>query len=137
MIANPLKGEVSLEAPSGETYVLVLNANTLAALHEAWNLDDINDVLERVNRSARNMRDLRTVFWCSLQKHHPQLSEMEVGELLTEIAMADVSAKVVEAFAKSFGARKGRRANGAAGPRKGGSDGASGTSSSSGAGSPN
>lgn len=109
-MANPVKGEASFEA-DGKTYTLVFDFNAICVLEEAFDAD-INSIGELIGTKATSVRK---VFQVGLCRHHPDITELEAGDLISVISPAEAGALIKKAFALSFPAPE--AAKGAARPR--------------------
>ena len=110
-MANPLKGEVAFDADDA-TYTLVFDFNALCTLEDEFGVD-VSKIGDAVGAKASN---LRTVFRVGLSAHHPEMTDKEVGSIITDIGPTKAGEIITEAFTKSFPAEAAR---GTARPPKG------------------
>lgn len=93
-MANKTKGEVSL-SHQGASYTLAFDFNALAEFEDVAGVENALAVLQ--NPKGMGVRHTRALFWCGLKAHHPDLTLIEAGEILT--ANAD---KLGEALLAAF-----------------------------------
>jgi hypothetical protein len=115
-MANPQRGQVGFEV-DGVPYLIVMGANALCALEEAFDLDsivDIEPILEGL-KTRPKMVTVRTLFHAGLAEHHDDLTEADAGRLMTAIGLNVAAEKIGQAFQLAFAAEE---ADGTADPRK-------------------
>jgi hypothetical protein len=103
IMANKIKGQRSFEV-NGEKYTNHFDFNALAELEDATGMDttEVMKELDRMRQEERiSIRLLRTLTWSGLLRHH-DLSIKEVGELMSEADLVQLSTAVGEAFATSL-----------------------------------
>jgi hypothetical protein len=103
IMANKIKGQRSFEV-NGEKYTIHFDFNALAELEDATGMDttEVMKELDRMRQEERiSIRLLRTLTWSGLLRHH-DLSIKEVGELMSEADLVQLSTAVGEAFATSL-----------------------------------
>jgi hypothetical protein len=115
-VANPFRGELGFEA-DGQAYTLAFTINALVALEDETELtaETIGPALSQ--GATGRLRMLRTVFWAALLEHHPEVTQVEAGRIITSVgpqaAMQLVAAALQRAFPPAEEAKAGSR------PRKG------------------
>lgn len=98
-MTNPIKGEVSLKGPNGETFVLVFGFESLVLVEDKRG-KAFGDVVEELD--AGRLGALGALFWAGLRKHHPQISFEEAGQIALAIDSEELQAKIVEAITLAF-----------------------------------
>jgi hypothetical protein len=107
-MANPLKGEASVEA-GGETFTLVCDINALVLAEDASELD-VSTLIERLERGT-NLKALRAAFWACLQARH-ECHLIRAGEIIAQVGLPAARAALNKAIAGAFPpAEKGTGAN--------------------------
>lgn len=123
-MANPLKGDVEFMV-GGKTYILRLSVNAICELEEKlqrgfmtvadeilkWSppMDAKGNLLPEVPAAAikrigaMKMGTIRAILWAALRDHHPEVTLVQVGEMIAEIGglgggMNLVSRALVAAF---------------------------------------
>ena len=112
---NPIKGQVSFEA-DGEPFVLQYTINSLCILEDHLKMT-VGQIGEKMGQEM-SITFLRSVFWVGLLAHHPDIGEVDAGELIPVVGPDKVGEMIGEAFVKAFPAPTKGAANGAARPRK-------------------
>ncbi|RUT32644.1 hypothetical protein EMQ25_05725 [Arsenicitalea aurantiaca] len=100
-MANPIKGEVELEA-GDQVYTLRLSVNAIVELEDALGIG-INQIAGKFSDTA-NMRlgDWRTMLWAALRDRHPETSMEMAGDVLTEAGVPAVVAALGQAMQLAF-----------------------------------
>lgn len=85
-------------------YKLTFNVNALCDLEEAFGVDDVNEVVAKINtlQDKPSLRLLRTIFHVGFKQNHPDITEQQVGEIITEIGLEDASEALGQAIQKAF-----------------------------------
>lgn len=96
-MANKLRGEVTFEA-RGVIYTLRLGVNELIQLQDAFGIEDDAAFLAELPSRMRGLRDLRKFFSVGLRRHHPDLTDEQVGDLMTELGLAEITKHAAEAM---------------------------------------
>lgn len=91
-MANKLKGEVSFEA-SGKTWTMKIGTNAWCLVESEMNLD-----LADIDLSRLSIRNVRAIFWASLQHHHEGVSVKDAGDMIDEIGTQKVAELVAQAI---------------------------------------
>jgi hypothetical protein len=92
LMANRQRGEVSFEA-SGKTWTMKLGTNAWCLVESEMNTD-----LASIDLSRLSMRNVRTIFWASLQHHHESVSISDAGDLMDIIGTAKTTELVTQAI---------------------------------------
>ncbi len=98
-MANAYRGEVE-HVFGGElgTLVFRLGMNELAALEAALGLKNIAELGTRL-MGQTSIRDVRTITKHALSKHHPKLTESQVGDIMDVLGLpktAEILGKCLE-----------------------------------------
>ncbi len=82
-MANREKGEVDLVI-AGETYRLCLDTNAMAHVENLFSTPEKDVSFFQVfsKLGTGSIRHMRGILWGALQKHHPNLSVNDVGDLI-------------------------------------------------------
>lgn len=96
---SKLDGKLTL----GE-YTLTLNVNALCDLEEAFGVDDVNEVLAKLAllQERPSLRTLRTIFAVAMRQEHPEVTERDAGNLISEFGIDKASEVLGEAIAQAF-----------------------------------
>ncbi|HTK34547.1 MAG TPA: hypothetical protein VL358_04565 [Caulobacteraceae bacterium] len=98
-MANPLKGEVAFSV-DGKDFVLVFDWNALCTISGRLGLtmDEIGKDL------TKDMTPpfLRSALWAGLEEFHPELSERDVGKLITAMGPGEARARLLQSVALAF-----------------------------------
>lgn len=92
-MANPVKGETPLYLSDGRQLTLVLDFAARVAMEETLDMSFMQ-VAERASSGWQSA--IRALFWGSLQRHHPEISLAEAGEIL-DTDLNTVMAAITEA----------------------------------------
>lgn len=111
-MANPHKGDVGFEV-DGKPYTFRLGMQALAVLEAKTGVPAIK--FFRRGEEDWSARDLLNVFAAGLSRHHGELSEQEIGDILDDLTPAEAGELIGRALIIANG--KGA-ANGAANPPK-------------------
>lgn len=109
---NPVRGEVGFTV-ADQHYVLLFSINALCALEDALDMS-VSDIGAKMTAGMR-MSFLRTVFWAGLIDRRPALTELQAGDILSELGAAEAGALIAQAFTAAF--PKAEAATGVARPR--------------------
>lgn len=119
-MANPHKGEVSLEA-GDITYKLSFSINAICELEEKLDMA-FPAIAAALNDPEKiNGRFIRTLIWASLLDHHDGVDEKTAGAITQHVPVGMVMEKIGEAFTLAFPPEKAGNGDKAA---KDGEDGA-------------
>lgn len=85
-MANPERGEVAL-AVGDQTYKLVLDMDAICMAEEAMSrpneLVTIGQIF--IGAAHKSQRHVRVLVWAALQRHQPDISLRQAGQLLVDI----------------------------------------------------
>lgn len=97
-MANPVRGEVDL--PIGETtYRLKISRNAIASAEGVLGLP-----WSEIISARGSVAVARGLVWAALQRHHPKVTLLDVGDLLDELNDDElVGRKIGEAIKSAFG----------------------------------
>lgn len=95
-MVNPNRGDVEILL-DGRPHTLRYTLNALAELAERLEIERLSDF---ENLGELGVGELRFLLWLGLKKHHPELSEAQVGDM--DMDLAEVGTKIGEAFSASL-----------------------------------
>lgn len=118
---NPHRGEVAL-VNGATTYTLRFSVNAIIEMEDELG-EGVNAIAEQISDAKRvRMKTIRALLWAGLRDHHPEVTQAQAGEILSDIGMAEAMEPIGRAFALAFPDQQEdgpARANGAR-PRKAG-----------------
>ena len=94
MTANRLRGEYPLRVGE-KTYTLRYGVNALIALSEGLGCKTIMEIGQRLSSDRISFRDLRMLLKAALERHHPEISETDVGDLIDEMGGVGVVLELI------------------------------------------
>jgi Phage tail tube protein, GTA-gp10 len=97
---NPVKGEVSFEC-EGKKYTLVLGTFALAALERRMQMS-WPQIIKRATDGQAGINDMLAMVYCGLLRHHRQITEEQVADLIDNMGMAEISDILGQAFKLMF-----------------------------------
>ncbi len=81
MSSNPHRGDTQIEVGQ-ETYTLCYDLNACALIMEKLGLSSFEQLAEMGQaKGGMGLSEIRYLLWAGTQRHHPELSENEVGAL--------------------------------------------------------
>jgi hypothetical protein len=85
-------------------YTLTLNVNALCDLEEAFGVEDVNEVLAKLAllQERPSLRTLRTIFAVAMRQDHPEVTERDAGDLISEHGIEKASEVLGKALAQAF-----------------------------------
>lgn len=90
--------EIALDA-GGKVYTLAVGTNTLRALEQQFSTPDrrvtYQEVIAHANRNS--MTHITGIVWAMLRKHHRDMTMDAVGDLIDEVGLAVIDARLTEA----------------------------------------
>jgi tail tube GTA-gp10-like protein len=95
-MANPVKGEVPLEV-GGQRYTFVLGTYGLAALERRMKMPWPR-LIERAREGQWGLDDLLALAHSALLRHHRQITEEQVADLMDEVGPERISEVIAEAL---------------------------------------
>ena len=95
-MANPIKGEVPLDV-GGKHYTFVLGTYALAALERKMGMPWPR-IIKRAVDNEWGVNDVLIVAQCALLKHHRNMTEEQVGELIDEVGIGQINTVIGEAL---------------------------------------
>lgn len=102
-MANKHKGEVTFKA-GDKTFTLRFTINELCDVQDLFACR-MEEMEARIN--AATIREMRSIVRIGLSEKHPELTDKDVGSIMTEANFATVLQKVGEAFVLAFPAAEG------------------------------
>jgi len=94
-MANPIRGEVPIDI-DGKRYTFVLGTYGLAALERRMRQPWVK-IFKRASDGDWGIDDLLAVFHAGLLKHHRDLTEEQVAELIDAAGLGNVTRAITEA----------------------------------------
>lgn len=85
MLANPLKGEVKVEA-QGRTFTFVLTFGAQKAIAAHCGQKRFRDVLADMDELGD--AEMAFMFWAGFQRYHPELEEADSEKIIDEIGFS-------------------------------------------------
>ena len=95
-MANPVKGEVGFSVGDGR-FTLAYDFNALCTLEE-----DLGVSIEDVGAKMESISAVRTMFRLGLEAHHGRISDIEAGNLIHRLGLAEAGALITKAFQGAF-----------------------------------
>lgn len=106
-MANKVKGEVSLVAPGGETYLLVFGFESLVLVEDKRD-KAFGDVVEELKKGR--LGSLGALLWAGIQQHHPDVEFETAGRVAMALTGAgrgkELQNKIIEAINAGFPSAK-------------------------------
>ena len=100
-MANRMKGEVSFKSGERE-YILRYSANALCELEDALEMG-VNAVASQLaDPESMRLKMVRVVFWAGLRDHHPDITLIQAGEIITDLSLTKAMGLVSSAFQLAF-----------------------------------
>ncbi len=96
-MASSLRGVIPFNC-EGEKYQLKMDFNAICSLEEELGIS-VDKLGETITSGART---LRSVFRIALSAHHPAMTDMQAGELITTVGPEKVALLIVEAVTAAF-----------------------------------
>jgi Phage tail tube protein, GTA-gp10 len=103
-MANPVKGEVSFEC-EGKKYTLVLGTFALAALERRLQMS-WPQIIKRLTDGQAGSSEVLAMVYCGLLRHHRQITEEQVADLIDELGQARSAEILAEALKLMFPGRE-------------------------------
>ncbi|MDB5540524.1 MAG: hypothetical protein JWQ89_2251 [Devosia sp.] len=98
-MANPIRGEVDITV-GGKTYTIKLGRNALASV-EGLLGRGFPEIAQSLT-SDPQIVVMRAILWAGLQRYHPELDLMQVGDLMDEAGDDLIGEKIGEALRITF-----------------------------------
>lgn len=98
---------------------LRFSARALAALQDAWGLDNLDQVaakLAEIEAGSLNVQDMAVMLWAGFRTHHSDITQEAAYEMLDSMGVANFEALISKAIA---GASSGGGESAPANPPKG------------------
>lgn len=99
---NPLRGEGELNA-AGNTYRLAFDVSAFCYAEKALAPMSTDEIVAQIADGTANMTLLRAVVWAALQRHHPEVSLAQAGEVMSDASMPAVRAAITSGLEAAFG----------------------------------
>ena len=97
MSANKERGELAIVV-GDQTYVLKLTSNAMCEMEAASGRSVVQLMTTLQGGAGGNLTDTRWWLWGMLRAHHPQLTILDVGDLMDQLGIAAVNAKLHQVF---------------------------------------
>ena len=91
--ANPQRGQLGFEV-DGQRWTMAFGTNALCAIEDEFGLTDITQ-LEGVLNNKPSLRTIRTLFRLGLTDCHPDMTDMEAGQLIDAVGGLEPSLELV------------------------------------------
>lgn len=98
---NLPRGAVSLDV-DGDVHILRFSVNALCALEERLGQPIVKLADELSDPERMTMPRLRSFAWAALIDQHPEITETEVGRIMSDAGLSAFMTKLQEAFALQF-----------------------------------
>ncbi len=98
-MGNPHRGDTPIEVGEGsnkQQFTLCYDLNACAMVMKKLGVNNLSSLSNGTQLSSVALDDIIYVLWAGLQRHHPELTEKEVGAL--EWDLAEATGKIGEAF---------------------------------------
>lgn len=86
-MANPMKGESEVALEDGRKLKMVFNANAWIETEEVLGRPT-PEIIDELQSGRASLKTQRAVIYGGLQKHHPEITLEEAGDILVEAAQA-------------------------------------------------
>lgn len=103
-MANSSRGSVALQA-GDKAYQVSFSVNALCELEDAFGVS-VQQIGAIFDKDA-SMKDVRKLARCALSDHHPEITEMEAGKVVTEAGLDVFMDAVQKVFKITFPEAKG------------------------------
>lgn len=91
--ANQQRGQLGFEV-DGQRWTMAFGTNALCAIEDEFELADITQ-LEGVLKNKPSLRTIRTLFRLGLVDCHPDMNDMEAGQIIDAIGGLEPSLELV------------------------------------------
>lgn len=98
-MSNRIKGEIDIDVKDGPlagTFILLLDLNALCELE-----DDFPGIMNGTAK-IEGLKSIRRIFHVGFQRHHPDLSEIEAGDIVHAIGIGEAAKKMGESLKAAF-----------------------------------
>ncbi|RYE43609.1 MAG: hypothetical protein EOP24_27680 [Hyphomicrobiales bacterium] len=96
-MANPMKGEVLVKVEAGE-FTLAYTLGACAAIEGQFPGRSLNEILSDLDGEMPKISTMLVVVWAGLKKHHSDLTQDQVGDLVSLHELETWGAKLSEAL---------------------------------------
>lgn len=100
-MANRFKGEVTFEAGE-KSYTMRFSANALCELEDAIGMGVNSVAIQLADPASLRLKMVRAVFWAGLRDHHPEITLLQAGEIVTDLSLTKSMEMVSKAFELAF-----------------------------------
>lgn len=112
-MANQYRGQFEIKV-GGKKYTLRVGTNEIAALEDTFGVGEFKELQERLRRLS--LKDVRTFTKICLERHQPDVTDEQAGDLIDEHGLENVTDKIAEGLVVAFMGPKAARAVKAAAP---------------------
>jgi hypothetical protein len=114
-VTNPHRGEVAFGA-----YTLRFSVNALCELEAEMEMG-VSEISDMMASKSVRLNHIRTLVWIGLKDRHPDLTEREAGEAMTDLGIPAALEVVGRAFGLAFPSEEGEAvpATGSRPPKRG------------------
>lgn len=92
-MGNPQRGQLGFDV-DGHRWVFAFTTNALCAVEEEFDLKDITQ-LEKVLSDSPSLRTIRKLFRIGLTDCHPEMSDMEAGQIMEAVGGLEPSLELI------------------------------------------
>jgi hypothetical protein len=95
-MANRERGELSVQARDGITYTFALGLNAQCEIEDRLSTPDRPVRFQDFIKEELDAHRIRLIFWAASRRHHPELSEQDIGAVVDEafVGIVDVMGAV-------------------------------------------
>lgn len=86
-MSNQVQGVIDAKLADGRTIKLLFDFNTWVEAEELTGLD-MKVLIDQLRTGSISAKNMRSLFWCAMKEHQPEITEREAGSILTEAASA-------------------------------------------------
>jgi hypothetical protein len=102
-MSNSIKGEVTIKRGTDKKELtMVLGVNQLIYLEEQLDSNVNSIVAQLSNSDSIKVGLLRKIFFASLVKHQPDMTEDDAGDIMQEIGLDQAMTKITETIQAAF-----------------------------------
>lgn len=96
-MANHLRGEVSFQ-DGDQTFTFRMGVNQLLDFQERMGLAGQDEKLWEALDNLRSLSVMRKIIYCGLIKSHPEITEEDAGEIISNLGLPKIAEIVMEAL---------------------------------------
>lgn len=99
VVANPLKGEVRIELEDGREFLAVFDIDAICALEDIRERPLVQIMVQIAQGRISFVRD---ALWAGLRRHHKDMKQTDVGEIMLQIKGKKAADLVMDAIGAAF-----------------------------------